>query len=140
MRRIPMARWPNWRASDADDPREQWWELTGRVVEVDIYVGDTRGFRVGDPVTGTGRWDDFDENRDNISTSRNVVTEVADDHIRIDSRAWKKGEIRRGATITNGRVTVKVQRVSTSWQNFGRLIDREHLRTLDGDSLDGATM
>ncbi len=41
-----------------------------------VTLDSVKEFRKGDPVTGTGKWADIDQNRDNIAASRNVVTEV----------------------------------------------------------------
>jgi len=138
--RIPIARTPNWEIANPDDPRSQWWELTGRILEVKVSVDRTEGFAEGDTITGTGRWDDRDENRDNIAAGRNVVTDVGKDYIRIDSRAWRKGEIQRGATITNGRATATVTGISSTWENFARFVDDVHLRPEDAGGYAGATM
>ncbi|MBT7166395.1 MAG: hypothetical protein HN904_26675, partial [Victivallales bacterium] len=88
--RIPIARSPNWTVTDPDDPRSEWWELTGAVLEVRLDLDTTKGFAVGDYLTGTGRWDDRDENRDNVARGHNRVLEVTDESVRIDSWQWKK--------------------------------------------------
>jgi len=138
--RIPIARTPNWKIVNPDDPRSEWWELTGRILEVQIRLDSVKGFRKGDSVTGTGKWADRDENRDNIAASRNTVTEVGKDYICIALRAWKKGEIRRGAKITNGRVTAQVKGISNTWANTARFIDVKHLREPQQDYYTGATL
>ena len=88
--RIPIARTPNWKITNPDDPRSEWWELTGCILEVKIFLDKTTGFKKGDRITGTGKWADLDENRDNIKKSFNHITAVTKDHITIDSRRWKK--------------------------------------------------
>ncbi len=138
--RLTPARTPNWRIVNPDDPRSQWWELTGRILQVKVTLDNTKGFRKGDWVTGTGKWADFDENRDNIAKSRNVVTEVGKDYIMIESRAWKKGEIKRGAKIINGRVTARVKAVSSMWQNFAWFVDAKRLRRRPSEYYVGATL
>ena len=138
--RIPLARTPNWRIVNPDDPRSEWWEFTGRILEVQIALDSVKGFRKGDSVTGTGKWADRDENRDNIAASRNVVSEVGEEYIRIASRAWKKGEIRKGAKITNGRVTAQVTGISNTWVNQARFIDVKHLRQPEQNYHAGATL
>jgi len=138
--RIPIARTPNWKIVNPDDPRSEWWEFTGRILEVQVGLDSVGGFHKGDGVTGTGKWADRDENRDNIAASRNTVTEVGKDYVWIASRAWKKGEIRRGAKITNGRVTATVTGISNTWVNKARFIDVKHLREPQQDYYTGATL
>ncbi len=138
--RLTPARTPNWRITNPDDPRSEWPELTARILEVKITLDNVKGFRKGDRVTGTGKWADFDENRDNIAAGRNVVAEVGKDFIRIESRAWKKGEIKRGAKITNGRVTARVKGVSSTWTNYAWFVDTKHLLARERDAYVGATL
>ena len=138
--RIRIARTPNWKIVNPDNPRSEWWEFTGRILEVQVALDSVKGFRKGDSVTGTGKWADRDENRDNVAASRNVVTEVGKDYVWIASRAWKKGEIRRGAKITNGRVTTKVKGISNTWVNKARFADVKHLRQPRRDYYTGATL
>ena len=88
--RIPIARTPNWKITNIDDPRSKWWELTGYVLEVKVFLDKTFGFNVGDKITGTGKWEDVDENKDNIQRGDNRVAEVAKKYIKIDSWNWKK--------------------------------------------------
>lgn len=138
--RIPIARDPNWTTPNPDDPRSEWWELTGCILEVKVSVDSVDGFARGDRVIGTGKWADRDENRDNIAKSANAVSEVGQDYITIESAAWKKGEIRSGAKITNGRVTATVTGLSSTWENTARFVDTEHLRGKRAGYYDGATM
>jgi hypothetical protein len=138
--RIPIARSPNWTVTDPDDPRSEWWELTGAVLEVRLDLDTTKGFAVGDYLTGTGRWDDRDENRDNVARGHNRVLEVTDESVRIDSWQWKKGEFKRGATVTNGRVQAKITGMSGTHDLLSRLIDTEHLTQQDPDYWVGATI
>ena len=138
--RLTPARTPNWRIVNPDDPRNEWWELTGRVLQVKVTLDSVKGFQKGNWVTGTGKWADFDENRDNIAKSRNVVTEVGKDYIIIESRAWKKGEIRPGAKIINGRVTATVKGLSSMWTNYAWFADTKHLVRRESDAYVGATL
>ncbi|MBT3379091.1 MAG: hypothetical protein HN742_28120 [Lentisphaerae bacterium] len=138
--RIPIARSPNWSVSNPDDPRGEWWELTGAVLEVRLDLDTTKGFAVGDYLTGTGRWDDRDENRDNVSQGHNRLLEVTDECVRIDSWQWKKGEFKRGATVTNGRVQARITGMSGTHDLVSRLIDTEHLTQQDPAYWIGATM
>ena len=138
--RIPIARAPDWQIADPDDPRSQWWELTGRVLEVQIDLDNVAGFKVGDHITGTGRWVDRDETRDNIERGHNRVMEVGEGFIRIEAWEWKKGEIQRGATITNGTATAKVVKVAGTHEIATRLIDEEHIVQADPEYYVGATM
>jgi len=138
--RIPIARSPNWTITDPDDPRSQWWELTGAVLEVRLDLDSTEGFRVGDHVTGTGRWDDRDENRDNVAEGHNRVVEVTEEYVRIDAWQWKKGEFQRGASLTNGEVQARITDMSGTHDLVSRLIDREHLTQADPSAWVGATM
>ncbi|NOY83204.1 MAG: hypothetical protein GXP31_19595, partial [Kiritimatiellaeota bacterium] len=138
--RLTPARTPNWRITNPDDPRSEWWEITGRVLQVKATLDSTKGFHKGNWVTGTGKWADFDENRDNIAKSRNVVIEVGKDYIMIESRAWKKGEIKRGARITNGRVTAKITGLSGMWENYAWFADTKHLRQRQPEAFVGATL
>ncbi|NOZ22492.1 MAG: LamG domain-containing protein [Planctomycetes bacterium] len=138
--RIPIARAPNWTITNPDDPRADWWELTGRIIELKLTLDSTKGFEKGDRVIGAGKWADRDENRDNIAASRNLVTEVGSNYITIESRAWKKGEIRKGVTITNGRAKAKVTGMSGVWENTARFVDTKHLREQQRDAYVGATL
>jgi hypothetical protein len=138
--RIPIARSPNWTATDPDDPRSEWWELTGAALEVRLDLDSTEGFAVGDYLTGTGRWDDRDENRDNVAEGHNRVVEVTDEFVRIDSWQWKKGEFQRGATVTNGRVQARITGMSGTHDLVSRLVDAEHLTQQDPAYWVGATM
>ncbi len=138
--RIPIARSPNWTVTDPDDPRSEWWELTGAVLEVRLDLDTTEGFAVGDYLTGTGRWDDRDENRDNVAQGHNRVLKVTDEYVRIDSWQWKKGEFQRGATVTNGRVQAHITGMSGTHDLLSRLIDTEHFTQQDPGYWVGATM
>jgi hypothetical protein len=138
--RIPIARSPNWAVTDPDDPRSEWWELTAAVLEARLTLDSTAGFAVGDYLTGTGRWDDRDENRDNVAQGHNRVLEVTDEYVRIDSWQWKKGEFQRGATVTNGQVQAKITGMSGVHELVSRLIDTEHLTQEDPAYWVGATM
>ena len=138
--RTAIARTPNWKIVNPDDPRSEWWEFTGRVLEVQVTLDGVAGFQKGDFVTGTGRWADRDENRDNIAAGRNVITDVGEDYRWIASRAWKKGEIKRGAEITNGRAKAKVTGISNTWVNKARFIDVRHLGDRQRDYYTGATL
>ena len=138
--RIPIARSPNWTITDPDDPRSQWWELTGVVLEVRLDLDSTEGFRVGDHLTGTGRWADPDENRDNVAEGHNRVVEVTGEYVRIDAWQWKKGEFQPGASITNGEAQARITGMSGTHDLVSRLIDREHLTEADASAWVGATM
>lgn len=138
--RIPIARTPNWEITNLDDPRSEWWELTGYVLEVKINLDETRGFEVGDRIAGTGKWLDSDENRDNIEKGNNRITEVKKDHIKIDSWNWKKGEIKVGDYVTNGKIQGKVLKVSGSHDVISRLIDDRRLIQCNPKYYVGATI
>ena len=138
--RIPIARSPNWTIVDPDDPRSQWWELTGAVLEVRLYLKSTEGFSVGDHLTGTGRWEDRDENRDNVAEGHNRVVEVTAEYVRIDGWQWKKGEFQRGAIITNGEVRTQITGMSGTHDLTSRLIDSEHLTEDEPAAWQGATI
>jgi hypothetical protein len=140
VRRIPIARTPNWTIVSPDDPRSEWWELTGYVLEVRVELDSSEGFAVGDRITGTGRWADVNEDRDNIAEGRNRVTEVGEGFIRIDASEWKKGEIQPGATITNGQARAKVKGLPSSHDIVSRLKDTQHLIEPDPSYYAGATM
>ena len=122
--RIPIAREPDWSVTDPDDPRSEWWEFTGHVFVVHMELDDAKGFQAGDKVTGTGKWIDFDEDRDNVARGRNRVTGVTKNTITLDSFTWKKGEFRRGSAITNGKVTARIRRIQRT--GMTRLRDKAH--------------
>ncbi len=130
--RIPIARTPNWKMTDPDDPRSEWWELTGRILEVRIYLDHTDRFAMGDHVTGTS-WRDVGE-------ENNQVVRVGKDHIQIEAWNWKKGEIRAGSYVTNGRGRAKVLRISGSHDVISRLADVRHLIQNDPEYYVGTTI
>ena len=136
--RIHVARSPNWTITDPDDPRGNWWELTGHVLGVTLELEDAAGFRLGDSVSGTGKWLDRDENRDNIPEGRNRVVQVEDSRIQVASYAWKKGELKKGAKITNGTVTTTIRQVLP--EGFTDLRDDAHFPSGDGPDWTGATV
>ena len=138
--RIPIARTPNWKITDPDDPRSEWWELTDSIIEVKIYLNNTHGFKVGDIITGTGKWIDRDENKDNIRHGNNSVSEVTKNYIKIESWKWKKGEIKAGAQITNSMVKAKVLKISGTHDVVSRLVDDRHLVQNNPEYYVGATI
>ncbi len=138
--RIPIARTPDWKVVDPDDPRSQWWELTGYILEVEVKVDSIRGFRQGDRITGTGKWVDMDETRDNIRKGNNRVLKVGADFLLLESWAWRKGEIKPGAIITNGHARTRVRHVSGTHQLIRRLVDTRNLTNPDPDYYKGAIM
>ena len=138
--RIPIARTPNWKITNIDDPRSQWWELTGHVLEMKVYLDKTIGFNVGDKITGKSRWEDIGENKDDMHKLKDRVTEVAKNYIKIDSWNWKKGELKTGAYITNGQIKAKVLNISGTHEVVSRLIDDKHLTQSDPKYWVGATM
>ena len=138
--RIPIARTPNWRIVNHDDPRSEWWEFTGRVLEVNITLESAKGFKVGERITGTGRWEDFDENRDNIAKGRNRIVAVTKDAIKIEAREWKKGEIKRGGVITNGKVRTKIIGMDGTHTLYSRMVDSKNLTHKAPSYYTGAVM
>lgn len=140
--RIPIARTPNWKIIDPDDPRSGWWELTGSTFEIKLHLKSTEGFQVGDTITGSGEWDDADENRDNIKKGFNRIVEVGNDYIRVKSLKRKKGAIKGGVIITNGRVQAKVMKLSGmgTHELISHLIDKKNLSKPNSDYYAGATM
>lgn len=129
--RIPIARTPDWKIVDTDDPRSEWWELSGSILEVRIYLDKAYKFRVGDRITGTA-WK-------NLGEDNNSVTEIGKDYIKIDAWNWKKGEIRQGSYITNGKIKAKVLKVSV-YDVIFRLADIKHLSQNDPEYYVGATI
>ena len=136
--RIALARTPNWTVTDPDDPRGNWWEFTGHALGVTMELDGASGFRKGDRVSGTGKWLDRDENRDNIVRGRNQIVEITDNRIQVVSYAWKKGEFKKGAKITNGQATATVREVLRD--GFTDLEDRAHFRSNGGADWTGATL
>jgi len=141
--RIPIARTPNWQIINPDDPRSEWWELTGYVLEVKIYLDKAGDFKVGDKINGTGKWKDIkhiDENVDNILIGNNIITEVKRDYIKIDSLNLKKVDIKTGAYVTNGRIKARVLKISETHDVISRLVDDKHFIQTDPNYWVGATM
>ncbi|HBN26000.1 MAG TPA: hypothetical protein DD405_00825 [Desulfobacteraceae bacterium] len=138
--RIPIARTPNWKITNPDDPRSEWWELTGCILEVKIFLDQTDGFKAGDSITGTGKWADLDRNPDNLIKGRNRITEITKNYIKIDSWNWKKGEIKAGAQITNSSVKAQVLKISGCHEVISRLMDDKHFNQKDPEYWIGATM
>ena len=136
--RIHIARAPNWTVTNPDDPRSNWWEFREHAWDVTVELDSTKGFCKGDMVTGTGKWIDRDENRDNIARGRNRILEVTPTHIRIASRAWRRGEFKKGAAITNGKATAKIKQVLRD--GFTLLSDDAHVPGADGAGWTGATL
>jgi len=152
---IPIARTPNWKITNPDDPRSEWWEFTDTVVELKLYVSSIRGFKVGDLVTGAGRWEQIDELPDGSRYPRNRVTQVGKDYIILDCRDYRKTarttfrelysigatlakEFRRGGKITNGKVTAVIRNVERKTRY--RHIDARHLTQPAPSYWRGATL
>ncbi len=152
---IPIARAPDWRITNPDDPRGEWWEFSDTVVELELVVSNTRGFSVGDIVTGIGRWERIDELPGGSRYPRNLVTRVEGNCIEIDCRDYRETarttfwhlydvgaalakEFRRGGKITNGRVTTTIRKVKR--KTTYRHIDEYHLTQPDRSYWLGATL
>ncbi len=48
--RLDLARQPNWKISNPDDPRREWWEWTESSLELQVWVDNAKPFEVGDEV------------------------------------------------------------------------------------------
>ena len=138
--RINIARIPNWKITNPDDPRSEWWELTDSIVEVKIFLNNTNGFEVGEGITGNGIWTDKDENRDNLKKGRNRIVEVAKKYIKIKAFEWKKGEIKAGVEVTSGKIRAKVLKISGSHDVISHLKDQKKITQINPEYWVGATM
>lgn len=135
--RIPIARTPNWKITDPDDPRSEWWELTDAVLETRIYLESTKGFKIGDEVVGA---DEYEKNMSELKKAVNRITMVKKDFILIDSFDWTAAGIKQGGKITNGKVNTDVIKIDGTHEIISRLTDENHFTQSDPYYWVGATM
>ncbi len=139
--RIPIARTPNWKIVNQDDPKSEWNELTGSVKEVKLWVDSTNGFKVGDSVSGGGKWLDVDENRNNIAKGKNRINSVNSNFLMLAVSAWKNGEFKKGATVTNGKTNAKIIKIVGGTHDvISRLIDKKNLLSKNPEYYRGAVI
>jgi hypothetical protein len=128
---LPLARTPNWRIIHPDDPRRDWWEFTRFEMTFRLHLDKTDGFATGDRISGSGEWEDREEDRDNLAQSKTIVTAVTDAYLEVACMAWKKGEFKEGSYVTSGKAKSKLTKVS-DYQTS--LFDQAHLgKDLTGD-------
>ncbi len=102
---IPLARTPNWRVTDPDNPREHWWEFTGFRYTTRLKVDSTKEFAPGQRITGKGV-----QERDRI-----VVKEVLPGCLVLEITDWAKRRknymfTKPGAIISNGSAKTRVKK------------------------------
>ncbi|MBN1675778.1 MAG: hypothetical protein JXR37_32340 [Kiritimatiellae bacterium] len=106
--RLVPARAPNWEIENPDDPRQGWWEWASCFFRMRMTLDAVQGFAVGDQITGSGIWEDADEQRFNLDSSRTRVIGVERNTLLVTCAGWKRGEFKRGEQIANGRAVAKV--------------------------------
>ncbi len=139
--RVPIARTPNWQPANPNDPRSQWWELTGCILELELTVDTVAGFKTGDEITGTGKWEDFEDDKSNVDQGHNRIIAIGRNTLRIKSWQWRYGEIKKGATVIGrkgGRA--KVTGMWGTHRVIRHLVDTRHLTATDPRAYQGAVI
>ena len=93
--KLNIARSPNWEITNADNPREHWWEWTGQVYEVKLILDSVDDFEIGELVQGKGKWIDKEEDKLNITEGINTIIDKGTNFIVINISKTQKGEFEK---------------------------------------------
>ncbi len=126
--RIPIARYPNWKVTDQDDPRSEWGELDDAAYEIEVEVVSATGFSAGDTLTGTSP----------RSKTQASVRSVSTNTLYVVSRQWNSAEMLVDAQITNGVQTTTITNISAPKTLVRRYRDSELLEGRLEDAFKGA--
>ncbi|OHD55197.1 MAG: hypothetical protein A2096_11710 [Spirochaetes bacterium GWF1_41_5] len=136
--RLNIARSPNWKIVNPDDPRQEWREFTKSVYEYDITLDDAAGFSVGDQVSGTGVWIDKEEDRLNFAEGYNTIQEINGNKIKVLIAVVKKGEFQKGAKISSKKTQHTILEIKAS--SLVMLEDKKNLVNTDPEYLKGGLL
>lgn len=133
--RISIARNPNWKITDPDDPRSEWWELTGCILEVNLYIDNVDGFKIGDQIQVIA-------NPTNTKTipEEYQITQIGKNFVKIDAHNWQPGLFKAGVIISNGTAKAEVKKIPGRYGIVSRIIDNNHFNIGNSKDWEGATV
>jgi hypothetical protein len=126
IKRIHLAREPDWHVKNPDDPRNDWSELTDTILELKLYMNNATDFRVGDKLYPIYDMISSKRIKNIFSREDYIVRQVGIDHIIIEVKNWKVGALEKGLTVSNGRNTAVIKKLSGRYDVISRIIDREN--------------
>lgn len=136
--RVPIARSPNWKIADLDDPRRDWFELTNVLVELSIRVNQTTGFSVGERVSFISNKKLSKVSKEKYSLLKIVA--INDNELRIVVENWYTKFVEIGGTISNGKRKAIIKKIGGSHSIIRHLVDKVNLTAPGLDAYDGAVI
>ena len=138
--RIPVARSPNWKIVDRDDPRSQWYESKDVFIELLLDVDSSQGFSVGDALfvqVGT-----FDVARIHTQGKSPVarIIDIKPAQLLIEIERGHEKQLKPGDIITNGKTRAHVEKIGGTHSIIRRIVDPQHLVSKGLDTYAGATI
>jgi len=138
--RIPIARHPNWKIVNVEDPRSGWFILSDVIIELVIELEQAAAFNKGETIS-------VEHNRNQPlrfeSNGNSPVIEILDvkaNQLRVEVKNWHKQLLRAGDKISNGKVNVEVNKIKGTHSILRRLVDKKNLSTGSAGSFKGATV
>ena len=110
---LHLAREPDWKINNKDDPREEWWELSSAVYEFKIWLDNTKKFKKGDNIWPLSLV--YKPKKIIKAFSTNYYCKIIDiqpRYIVVKMNTLKfKNLFHRGGRITNGFTVAKIKRI-----------------------------
>ena len=136
--RIDMARSPNWKVRDQNNPRSEWNEFTGSCLLYAIELDNTDGFQTGDLVSGSGKWIDKEEDLLNTEKGLNRITEINGQTLIVGIESEKKGEFAKGAVLRSANASGTI--ISVSFTGSMRLRDEINFKQQEREYWQGGLL
>ncbi len=138
--RIPLARTPNWKIIEQDDPRSQWYELTDVILELPLEVDGAKGFSIGDnlsviPGRQAPAWQTESKKLPLIR-----IIDIDKNQLLVEVRNWHAGLLRAGNQLTNNKTRTTIKQPGGSHSIIRHLADTAHLKSNRADAYAGATI
>jgi len=107
---IHPARFPNWSSGSFPDPRSEWLELEGMVLELEIELSSTEGVHPGDQLAIVNIPGRKPTRRD--KNIRLPVTSVSGNSVLVLAENLPRARLKKGTRLTNGKITSVVTHIS----------------------------
>ena len=140
VRRLQIARSPNWTITDPEDPRKEWWEWTQGTTEVTVWVEDASRFNTGDRIYFGDKPDFKKRLRQKSQPEFNHVLKKGKDWLLLAIMDWQDLRLEAGMKISNGAFHTTIKKIAGSHDIRVRMRDTNHLSQNDPKFWRGATI
>lgn len=138
--RLNIARSPNWKIRNPDNPRGEWWEWTHGKTQVKVWVQEAAQFNVGEQFYVVQKSRPGKKNHKRSSIGQNRILQKGKDWLLLEISDWQDLELAEGAEIGSKAFRASIRKIAPAQDVRVKMQDRVHLNQQDERFWLGATV